>query len=156
MQEIVGNMWDIEADAYCITTNMIVKRDGSLVMGGGVARQAADRFPTLPTLWGKYYSGYMNMTPDEKKKFFLVQADKMEGCDAELVAFPTKLDYRNPSDLVLIMHAAFDLSVLANEKPWQKVIIPQPGCGLGGLQWDRVGPAIAPFLDERFYIITPK
>lgn len=38
--EVVGNMWAIPADAYCITTNGFVKKNGEAVMGAGCAKEA--------------------------------------------------------------------------------------------------------------------
>ena len=47
-----GNMWDVfgHTDVFFITTNPITRKDGALVMGRGIAKEAKDRFPTLPYL----------------------------------------------------------------------------------------------------------
>ena len=50
-----GDMWTTftETDLFLITTNATIKRNGALVMGRGIARQARDRFPGLDVALGK-------------------------------------------------------------------------------------------------------
>lgn len=45
-----GDMWDVfgKTDLFLITTNPIVRKDGALVMGRGIAKQFAERFPSGP------------------------------------------------------------------------------------------------------------
>ena len=44
-----GDMWDSYDDVnmFCITTNNAIKKNGALVMGRGIAKEAKDRFPGL-------------------------------------------------------------------------------------------------------------
>lgn len=53
MREATGNLWDANVDAYVITTNGTLKKDGTLVMGKGCAREARDMFPGIDKLVGK-------------------------------------------------------------------------------------------------------
>jgi hypothetical protein len=50
-----GDMWTAfdEATLFLLTTNATIKRNGALVMGRGIARQARDRFPGLDAALGK-------------------------------------------------------------------------------------------------------
>ncbi len=50
----LGNMWTAyePADLFLITTNSTIRRDGALVMGRGIARQAKERFPDLDVTLG--------------------------------------------------------------------------------------------------------
>jgi hypothetical protein len=50
-----GDMWSVfgKTDLFVITTNPIIRKDGAVVMGRGIAKQAADRFPELPYDFGK-------------------------------------------------------------------------------------------------------
>jgi len=50
-----GNMWSAydDADLFVLTTNATIKRNGALVMGRGIARQARNRFPGLDTALGQ-------------------------------------------------------------------------------------------------------
>ena len=45
MKEVTGNIWDYPADIVCITTNGSTTRNGSAVMGKGIALQAKERYP---------------------------------------------------------------------------------------------------------------
>jgi hypothetical protein len=49
MQLERGDMWSVfgKTDWFLITTNPIVTKDGLAVMGRGIAKQAAERFPTI-------------------------------------------------------------------------------------------------------------
>ena len=49
-----------KVDAIAITTNGFVKRDGSAVMGRGLAKAMADRFPRLPRILGSKLYQYGN------------------------------------------------------------------------------------------------
>lgn len=55
--ELIGNLWDFyrtESDCFIvIPTNGVLKSNGEAVMGAGLAKQAAQRFPTLPQLLGQ-------------------------------------------------------------------------------------------------------
>lgn len=55
--ELIGNLWDFHrTDLECfivIPTNGVLKANGDAVMGAGLAKQAAQRFPTLPKLLGQ-------------------------------------------------------------------------------------------------------
>ena len=63
-----GNMWDVfgKTDYFLITTNPIRKKDGGVVMGRGIAKEAKDRFPRLPYDFGHClrFMEYPNYTPD--------------------------------------------------------------------------------------------
>ena len=43
MKELIQDIWEVKCDFLCITTNGIVKKDGRLVMGAGIAKEARDR-----------------------------------------------------------------------------------------------------------------
>ena len=52
MREAFGDLWLIDADAKCITTNGFIKKNGEAVMGAGVAKEAAIKYPELPEKLG--------------------------------------------------------------------------------------------------------
>lgn len=128
-------------DAICVTTNSVVKQNGELVMGGGVAKYFAQNYPTLPYQLGQKVKVYGNQP-------YLI---KIKG--DTIVSFPTKNHYQDPSDLDLIKTSATKLAQLATKFRWTKVAIPAPGVGLGKLKWKDVNEAISPILDNRFIIL---
>lgn len=128
-------------DAICVTTNNVVKRNGQLVMGGGVAKYFAQQYPKLPYLLGQKVKTYGNQP-------FII---KMKG--DTIVSFPTKNHYKDPSLLELIENSAKKLEKLTTKFRWTRVAIPAPGVGLGRLKWSDVQEILEPILDDRFVIL---
>ena len=137
-----------EYDAIAVTTNGIVKSNGNLVMGAGIAKQFANKYPELPSILGKKVAFYGNIP-------FYIKYPRSTG----IVSFPTKNHYSDKSDLDLIVKSAKKIKLLADKFYWTKVAIPAPGVGLGGLSWkDEVAPALQEIFDDRFIIhfYTPR
>ena len=128
-------------DAICVTTNSVVKKDGTLVMGAGVAKCFANNYPTLPYKLGQKVKVYGNQP-------YIV---KIKG--DTIISFPTKHNYLEPSDLELIKKSAIKIENLATKFRWVNVAIPAPGIGLGKLNWKEVKKALDPILDNRFTIL---
>lgn len=141
MLEEKGDLWEMEADARCITTNGTVKRNGRAVMGRGVALQAKTKHPNLERLMGN----------------FLVQNGNILGCIPAwlLFTFPVKHNWWEIADLELIRQSCLQLMWVLNESPeLQRVLLPAPGCGNGGLFYQDVLPAIRPLLDDRVCVVS--
>lgn len=145
MKEITGNIFEVDADAICVTTNGCVKANGELVMGAGIAKQFADRFPELPWMLGQQVKAYGN-------EVRMVETDD----DFIVLSIPTKEHWKDPSTMALIEKSIRRLVEVVDWHGWQKVVLPRPGCGLGGLKWEDVKAVIEPILDDRFYVITPE
>lgn len=155
MKEIKGNIFDItDADAICVTTNGIVKSNGELVMGAGIAKQFAERFPSLPSDLGKAVREYGNVVLSNRA--WEMTPNNWDNTPSYyVVSFPTKNHWKDPSPMWLIKRSAEQLVIAADRMHWEKIVLPRPGCGLGGLKWEDVKKMIEPILDDRFYIITP-
>lgn len=134
-----------QADAICIPTNGIVKKNGSAVMGAGLAKQAKNKWPGIDVQLGHYLSNLGNMVCG-----LLKIPDK----DCWVISFPTKNHWKDPADLELIKQSCEQLGVLADTFKWEYVFLPPVGCGLGGLSIDVVKPALEELLDDRFYLIN--
>jgi hypothetical protein len=139
MRELQADLWTIEADARCVTTNGIVRRDGQLVMGAGIALQAIRRYPDIGRRLGKLVKEGGN------RPYYLA--------DIGIISFPTKHDWRNNSDLGLIVTSAAYLIVIASEHNLSTIALTRPGCGLGGLCWPDVHEMLIPILDDRFVVV---
>lgn len=142
MKQVRGDLWRLPADARCITTNGAVRQDGAAVMGRGVAAQAKTRWPGIEFFFGERLQHFGNHA---------LCLGVWDG--AELVSFPVKRHWREAADLNLILQSCRELMALADERPWQRILLPRPGCGNGRLDWAQVGPAIAPLLDDRVSIV---
>ena len=148
MKYIEGNIWDCDADAIVITTNGIVKGNGSLVMGRGLALQATQMIPGIDYQLGQLVSTSGN------------HVYEITSYVATIFSFPTKHNWRSPSDPLLIARSAKELKDLVDSPDHahlKKIVMPRVGCGLGQLSWPMV---VEPLLqriglDDRFHIITP-
>ncbi len=141
MLEATGDLWEYPAEYRVVTTNAIVKSDGKLVMGAGVALQARERFPGLDTKLGGWVKRYGNRP-------FLCR-------DENIITFPTKRHWRDASSLELIREGANELAKLVDKFKIKSVAMPRPGCGHGYLLWSQVRPLLLGVLDERFTVLSP-
>ena len=141
MIEIIGDMWDTEADARCITTNGFVKTNGECVMGRGNALQAKLRYPKLPKLLGDAIKQF-----GSRVHYFR---------EYELFSFPVKHNWWEKADIALIKDSYQELIDELNNLPnIHRVLLPRPGVGLGQLDWDNeVKPLLLPD-DGRIIIIS--
>ena len=136
-----GNLWDFHhMGPVCITTNGVIKANGELVMGAGIARQAKERYPLLPRKIAEAVQLYGNNTyyfPDEN-----------------IFSFPTKNHWKDKSDIELIIKSAHQLIDLMNSMHIPRVYMTKPGCGNGGLDWQTVSPILMKiFSDSRFVVV---
>jgi len=142
MLEIEGEIWaHAAAGVIAITTNGSVTADGRAVFGRGVARQAALRNPMLAHKLGR-------LLKERGNHVF----DLGDG----IVSFPVEETPWSLPDLRIISRSALELRQLADFSGWDKIIVPRPGCGGGGLAWKNVKPLLKPWFDERFVVITLK
>lgn len=164
MKEITGNIFEVDADAICVTTNGVVKNNGELVMGAGIAKQFAERYPGLAKYLGECVKEHGNVpcVCFIRAPRFLTNSQTGESYEnpafegRALVSLPTKWHWTQSSDMSLIIKSLEMLVIEANARNWKKIVLPRPGCGLGGLKWEVVKAVIEPILDDRFYIITPE
>ncbi|MBI2060646.1 MAG: hypothetical protein HYT87_12825 [Nitrospirae bacterium] len=181
MIEVVGDLFDQEADAICLTTNGFVKANGEAVMGRGCAKQAADLWPELPGMLG-------SRIQKEGVRVTLL-SEQVVGTPGgvlgrfrtpyHVVAFPVKPDrwMSTGSNVVshlrsrfhrgamvpgwalkalpsLIDQSAKQLRSLTEVMGWRRVVLPRPGCGAGELGWEEVRQILNRHLDDRFESIT--
>lgn len=152
MNEIQGDLFEVAKegyDAFCITTNGHIKKDGTLTMGRGTAGLAAERFPALPRLLAERIRA-------DGHVLHVVSVTEIEDVSARarmptpyLVAFPTKpawgvINYdrlpgwKMPSRIDIIVQSALELVIAIERFKWAKVLLPRPGCDNGGLHWEDV------------------
>ena len=149
MKEIIGDLFNppIDTDAICITTNGMIRSDGKAVMGRGVALAAKNKFLGIDVNLAQAIKQSGNHT--NIIYVYALPSDKF----VYIFSLPTKNDWRDKSDINLIIRSCAELRVIANKCDFKKIILPRPGCANGGLNWVDVKKAIS-FLDDRFYIIT--
>ena len=132
MKETLGNIWNADVDCICITTNGTVKQDGSNIMGGGIAKEAVDRVPTIAREHGRLISLY-----GHRFQFLGYWRRPADSRLINLWAFPSKRTIDVNSDLETIEDSLTALVNVANAFPSLEWGLPRPGSNLGGLDWFR-------------------
>lgn len=164
MKEAFGNIWDMKNDAICITTNGYVKKNGDAVMGRGIAKEAVDAYPQLPSWLGNHLRRNGNhVTIGSFDYPCTTWETSLDTCEQVFFIFPVKpefgpngeMGWKARADIELIERSAKELVELVDEFSYMKtVLVPRPGCGNGGLKWEQVKPVIEPILDDRFTVVT--
>ncbi len=144
MQEIFEDIWKQHKQGrwVVITTNGDIKNDGTCVMGRGVAKQAADRFPDLPCELGKRIASAGNVV------------NVFE--DLKIITLPVKHHWKDKADLRLIEKSLQQLVAWADIPPRKhgKFYMVRPGCSNGKRDWEsEVKPLCEKYLDNRFVIV---
>lgn len=129
MTELPGkvDIWDFHAQGawIVIPTNGVVRRDGCLVMGRGLAMQTQKRFPNIPYFFGQEVSGkgnHVHHTDNEHHLF----------------SFPVKHHWKDSARRHLVQRSCIELVIRAEDLGLPFVYVPRVGCGNGRLRWDDV------------------
>lgn len=145
----VGDIWQCHVRcttaksaqmAIVIPTNGTVSRLSTAVMGAGLAKDAAERFPTLPRELAA------RILADGNRVHYFPQY--------HLFTFPTKYNWWEDADLSLIQESCKQLNQLMATHHVQRVFLPKVGCGHGQLAWDAVLRVLKRFLDSRCTLVT--
>ena len=155
MLEEIGGFWERAAqkdiDALVCTTNNVIKSNGALVMGRGIAAQFRESFPYLDLNWGAIVEGLQEGGCEDYN--VLIDGPRRWGHNKiYLVGLQTKRDWAEASPVELVVESCIKLVKLADIMNWSRVLMTQPGCGNGGLSWKDVKKKLK-FLDDRFIVI---
>lgn len=142
-----SDLWDLHSRGAWIVvpTNGSVRRDGCLVMGRGLAEQAARRYPGLQLRLGKIVELHGNVV------HILY--------DYQLITFPVKHIWNQRADLDLIKESAqslvraVDIIEEVRLRIHDAVYLPRVGCGNGRLRWEHVKLVLEKHLDARFVVV---
>ena len=142
MKLIKGDIWKFHdaGEWICVTTNGFIKANGRAVMGRGTALQCVQRYKGASLLLGIAIRSHGNVTN------IFMEHEK-------IIAFPVKHNWWEKADPKLIRDSAERLAVMFFVDPPDKVYLPWPGCGNGGLRWKHVNGIISPILDDRFIVV---
>ncbi|MDD3687141.1 MAG: macro domain-containing protein [Bacteroidales bacterium] len=125
---IVGNLLESKAEALVNTVNTVG------VMGKGIALQFKNQYPNNYKLY------YKACKAGEVKvgKLFITEDSSLLGGRKIIINFPTKTDWRKPSEYSYIENGLAELSQVIRKMDIKSIAIPPLGAGNGGLDWNIV------------------
>ena len=123
-----ANLLDSEAEALVNTVNTVG------VMGKGIALQFKNQFPNN----FKLYANACKINEISIGKLFVTEENSLLGGKKIIINFPTKTDWKKPSEYSYIESGLIDLVKIIKEKGIRSVAIPPLGAGNGGLDWNKV------------------
>jgi Predicted phosphatase homologous to the C-terminal domain of histone macroH2A1 len=124
---IKGNILESDAQALVNTVNTVG------VMGKGIALQFKKAFPDN---FKQYVLACKNKKIDIGK-LFITKETTLIG-ERIIINFPTKKDWRNPSEYEYIEKGLDALVRIIDEYKIKSIALPPLGAGSGGLLWERV------------------
>ena len=130
---VKGNLLESSAVALVNTVNTVG------VMGKGIALQFKKAFPHN---FEAYRKGCMNGEL-AIGKILAVKARNLLWGEKLILNFPTKTDWRLPSEYEYIERGLVALREYVTIHQVESLAIPPLGCGNGGLDWLKVKPMIA-------------
>ena len=143
-----GNIFESEADALVNTVNTVG------VMGKGIALQFKKA----------YLNNYRAYVEACKRKeinigeLFVTKDSNLSTGERYIINFPTKKNWRKPSEYSYIKEGLDDLVRVIKEKHIKSVAIPPLGAGNGGLEWEKVKTIIEDKLKNvsaEFFVYEP-
>ena len=143
---VEGDMFASDCDILVNTVNCVG------VMGRGIALEFKNKFP-------KNFTQYANACRKGTIKPGLMNIFRENGL--VIVNFPTKRHWRDPSRLddveAGLKSFVYEMSTRIDLQGCN-VAMPKLGCGLGGLDWETVGPMIFEYcdgLDQNVLVFGP-
>ncbi len=125
---VTGNILESNAVALINTVNTVG------VMGKGIALQ-------FKKAYHNNYKAYVEACKKneiEIGKLFIVKDSNLSSGEKYIVNFPTKKDWRKPSEYSFIDAGLDDLIRVLKEYNIKSIAIPPLGAGNGGLEWEKV------------------
>jgi hypothetical protein len=160
--DLFETIYEGGVDAICITTNGHYTKDGQAAMGGGCAGVCAKLWPETSFRLGTCLKNFMTNVPfvigalDEdgvyiKPTLKLIKDRKFKTL---IFSFPTIDNLMDGAKLDLIKNSAKELKILVDRFELRGIMVPRPGVGIGGLEWDDVKPILEEYMDDRFTIVS--
>ena len=131
-----ANLLDSDAEALVNTVNTVG------VMGKGIALQFKSQFPNN----FKLYANACKANEIQVGTLFVTEENSLLGGRKIIINFPTKTDWKKPSEYSYIESGLIDLVKIIKERNIKSVAIPPLGAGNGGLDWNKVKALMEQYL----------
>ena len=112
-------------------------------MGRGCALEAKERYPGIEYRLGDLLAEHGNR---------VMRIGRYDG--VVVASFPVKRHWREEAIPELIFRSANQLVELTEKFGYERVVLPQPGCGNGRLRWADIQPVLSVVLDDRFTVVS--
>ena len=132
IQYVKGDIFDSPAKVLVNPVNTVG------VMGKGLALQFKNRYPEM---FKKYKEQCV------LGNFFVGELMLVHEQDHDILLFPTKKDWRDPSELSYIKAGLQKLYLTYKQHNYESIAFPRIGCGCGGLNWNDVKPLMEKYLN---------
>ena len=130
----------IQGDIFESSAQVLVNAVNTVgVMGAGIALSFKNRYPAM-------FNEYRSLC--NKKLLVPGRLYLWRGADKQVLLFPTKEHWRNPSKLEYI-----ELGLKEFRRTWKQlgitsIALPKLGCGYGGLDWEKVKLLMEKYLSD--------
>ncbi|MCX9455909.1 hypothetical protein GOU96_14625 [Vibrio sp. R-1] len=138
LEFVKGDFFDFDADIRINTVNCVG------VMGAGVALAFKKKYPEM----FKEYARQCKEKEIAPGKPTVWKQGDMFSKGIEIINFPTKNHWRNPSEYEYIEDGLIWLSNYLKNKEGLTITLPALGCGHGGLDWGEVKQLIIKYLER--------
>lgn len=138
LEFVKGDFFDFDADIRINTVNCVG------VMGAGVALAFKKKYPEM----FKEYARQCKEKEIAPGKPTVWKQGDMFSKGIEIINFPTKNHWRNPSEYEYIEDGLIWLSNYLKNKEGLTITLPALGCGHGGLDWGKVKRLILKYLEK--------
>lgn len=145
---VEGDFFDFDADVRVNTVNCVG------VMGAGVALAFKNKYPEMFKEYVKQCKRNQ-ITPGNPSVW---KEGDMFTKGIEIINFPTKDHWRNPSEYEYVERGLIWLSAYLKDREGLTVTLPALGCGHGGLDWEKVKHLIVEHLEmtpNRILVFEP-
>jgi O-acetyl-ADP-ribose deacetylase (regulator of RNase III) len=135
---VTGNILDSSAQALVNTVNTMG------VMGKGIALQFKKQFPNNYRI----YKEVCEQNALQVGQLLILEEDSMFSGKKVIINFPTKTNWRLPSEYEYIEAGLKELKKVVLKRNIESIAIPPLGAGNGGLEWQKVKKMIIDTLSD--------
>ncbi len=136
IQYVTGNLLESSAQVLVNTVNTVG------VMGKGIALQFKTKFPNN---FKSYYKAFREKSLHIGNLLAVEDENLLTGKKI-IINFPTKTDWRKPSEYEYIEKGLVELVNYINKNKIESIAIPPLGAGNGGLEWNKVKELLEKYL----------
>lgn len=133
-----GNIFESDAEALVNTVNTVG------VMGKGIALQFKKNYSSNY----KAYADACRNGEIKVGKMFVFRDSNLSTGERLIINFPTKTDWRKPSEYVYVEEGVKDLVRVIHQYNIKSLALPPLGAGNGGLKWEKVKGIINKYLSD--------